>query len=69
VCEFFRSKSNHSATHGVTHGTRLAGPRSAKHASLALRHVGFHPPRDGVMERHRRVFGVLDGVTEKSSLG
>jgi len=54
---------------GVTDGTRLSGPRPSKHAAFAHRHVSFHPPRDGVVERHGRLFGVLYDVGEKSALG
>jgi len=70
VCVRRKSKQiRRLATNRVTHGTRLSGPRSAEHTSLALRHVGFHPACDGVMKGDGRLFGVLDGVGEKSSLG
>jgi len=53
----------------VAHGTRLSGPRSSERASFAHGHVGFHPPSDGVVKGDGRLFGVLDGVAEETSLG
>jgi len=64
---FLTSKS--SAAHGDADGTRLSGPGGPEDALLAALHVGFHPARDGVVQRHGRLFRVLDLIGEKSSFG